>query len=406
MSALKHKPIKSKHLAIVQTLDELHKDKMSKLCSNFDKLEYISKTGDLLMNYYNQVAGSYYNTGTLDSSNTDTDSDDDDIESIIENSDDDCEEDENKKSCSDALKKLHEMSQKAKKVKKQIKKRRPTVNPGHTRSIFSFMEKENENEQVDENKIPEKEKQNEQKNLSRAMLFDQYRMLIDKSYACTKVKNSKVVMCSQCNEEKILDQEEGSYICKICGESECIIIENETCGHKDPTTDKQKYPYKRMNHLKEKLNQFQSKETADVPSCVYEKVFSELRKKRIRPQDVSSSDIRKILKTNRLNIYYEHIQQIYCKVTGCQPMTLTREIEEKIISMFQAMQGPFRIHCPKDRDNFLNYSYVLNKLFRMIGLEKYSKYFGLLKSKEKLRGQDAIWVKICKDLNWKYHSSF
>jgi hypothetical protein len=74
--------------------------------------------------------------------------------------------------------------------------------------------------------------------------------------------------------------------------------------------------------------------------------------------------------------------------------------------MFQAIQPSFHRYCPRDRFNFLSYAYVLNKLLRLLGMEKESKYFNLLKSKEKLRDQDAIWSKICKDMGWKYHSSF
>jgi hypothetical protein len=69
------------------------------------------------------------------------------------------------------------------------------------------------------------------------------------------------------------------------------------------------------------------------------------------------------------------------------------------------MQESFQKYCPRHRSNFLSYSYVLNKLFRIVGLEKHSRFFGLLKSKEKLRDQDAIWAKICKDMKWKFFSS-
>jgi len=60
MSSFKHKPNKIKHLTTVSTLDEIHKTKMSKLSTNYDKLEYISKAGALLIGYYDIVAGAYY----------------------------------------------------------------------------------------------------------------------------------------------------------------------------------------------------------------------------------------------------------------------------------------------------------------------------------------------------------
>jgi hypothetical protein len=184
-----------------------------------------------------------------------------------------------------------------------------------------------------------------------------------------------------------------------------IVMENENVNHKDSTNEKQKYPYRKINHLKEKINQFQSKETADVPEEIYNKIYAELKKKRIRPELALQRDIKDILKNHRLTTYYEHLQQIYCKITGKPPIVLSKEIEEIIINMFQSMQESFQRHCPKGRSNFLNYYYVLNKMFKIIGLYDYSEFFTLLKSKDKLRDQDAIWSKICKDQGWTFHSS-
>jgi len=131
-----------------------------------------------------------------------------------------------------------------------------------------------------------------------------------------------------------------------------------------------------------------------------------LRKKKIRPENSTPSDIKSILKKNRLTSYYEHLQQIYCIISGANPITLPREVEETIINMFQAMQESFRSHCPSSRSNFLSYSYVLNKLFRILKMPEHAKYFSLLKSKEKRREQDIIWGKICRDMRWKFYPSF
>ena len=38
-------------------------------------------------------------------------------------------------------------------------------------------------------------------------------------------------------------------------------------------------------------------------------------------------------------------------------------------------------------------------------MNAHAKYFGLLKSPDKLREQDDIWYKICQDTHWQYHSS-
>ena len=54
------------------------------------------------------------------------------------------------------------------------------------------------------------------------------------------------------------------------------------------------------------------------------------------------------------------------------------------------------------RVNFLNYYYVLHKIFEIKNNLEFMKYCPLLKSTDKLIQQDMIWKQICKKLNWKY----
>jgi hypothetical protein len=71
--------------------------------------------------------------------------------------------------------------------------------------------------------------------------------------------------------------------------------------------------------------------------------------------------------------------------------------------MFNKIQDPFTNHCPKDRKNFLSYSYTLYKFFELLDKHEYLIYFPLLKSREKLFEQEKIWMLICKDLGWEFH---
>ena len=73
--------------------------------------------------------------------------------------------------------------------------------------------------------------------------------------------------------------------------------------------------------------------------------------------------------------------------------------------MFRAIQNPFIKWCPLNRKNFLSYSYCLHKFFQLLGMDQYMKQFPLLKSREKLLGQDIIWKNICKELGWPFFKS-
>ena len=115
--------------------------------------------------------------------------------------------------------------------------------------------------------------------------------------------------------------------------------------------------------------------------------------------------IRAILKKNKINKYYEHIPYILNRITGKSTPQLTPELEEKLKQMFKEIQGPFIKHSPKNRKNFLSYSYVLHKFLEILGEDEYIKYFPLLKSREKLYQQELIWEKICEELGWQFIKS-
>jgi len=111
------------------------------------------------------------------------------------------------------------------------------------------------------------------------------------------------------------------------------------------------------------------------------------------------------LKKNKINKYYEHIPYILNRITGKSTPQLTVDLEEKLREMFKQIQGPFIKHSPKNRKNFLSYSYVLHKFLEILGETKYIKYFPLLKSREKLYQQELIWEKICEELDWIFIKS-
>ena len=120
---------------------------------------------------------------------------------------------------------------------------------------------------------------------------------------------------------------------------------------------------------------------------------------------LNNKKIREYLKKLKLNKYYEHVPHIINRLNGLQPPVMKREIEEKLRIMFKEIQGPFMEVCPKNRKNFLSYSYVLHKFVELLDLDEYKLCFPLLKSREKLHQQDLIWKNICKKLNWHYIKS-
>ena len=245
-----------------------------------------------------------------------------------------------------------------------------------------------------------KKKSNEvEKTNSRTNLFNEYCQRVDGTRTVKDDGSNRIKYCKECKIEKILDSGESTYVCPICGESEEIILDEDR-------QIKEYSPYKRINHFKEWINQFQAKETTEIPENIFIEIIDEINKNRIK--DLANLDrdkMKSILKKLGYNNLYEHIPYIINKLSGLEPPTINRHIEMKFIDMFSKIQEPWEKFKPTGRKNFLSYSYVLHKFCQLLELDHLLTSFPLLKSIKNLKEQEQVWEKICKSLKWEFISS-
>ena len=194
---------------------------------------------------------------------------------------------------------------------------------------------------------------------------------------------------------------EGICICNNCSKSMKYLIENEKPSYKEPPKEVCFYAYKRINHLREILAQFQAKESTHIPPEVFENIKNQIKKERLDIKDLTNKKTKEILKKLGYNKYYEHIPFIKDKL-GIKPPVMSQELEETLCNLFLEIQKPYSKYCPPDRVNFLNYYYTLYKLCELLGETKFLPYFPQLKDREKKMEQDQIWKLICADLGWDY----
>jgi hypothetical protein len=210
------------------------------------------------------------------------------------------------------------------------------------------------------------------------------------------------IHCSYCKiGERIPVDNEGVLVCNRCGKQEVYLVENEKPSYKEPPKEVCFYAYKRINHFREILAQFQAKETTQIPDEVIRMVKSQIKKERLTLSQLTNAKTKDILKKLGYNKYYEHIPFIKDKL-GIKPPVMTPELEETLCNLFMEIQGPYARHCPDDRVNFLNYYYTVYKLCELLGEYDFLPFFPMLKDRDKIIEQDEIWKKICKDLNWEF----
>jgi hypothetical protein len=239
----------------------------------------------------------------------------------------------------------------------------------------------------------------------REQLLEKYLRKIDPEHARASATTFEdpYGICERCDKEMTFSANEALFFCETCGEQEFVLIDSDKPSYKDPPREVTYYAYKRINHFNEWLAQFQAKESTEIPEDVFQAILEELKKERITNVDtIKPAKIREILKKLKYTNFYEHVPYILNRINGKTAPVMTREIEEKLRFMFKEIQSSFIKHCPKNRSNFLSYSYVLYKFCQLLELDEYLQCFPLLKNRDKLYNQDKIWQKICEDLRWEF----
>ena len=162
-------------------------------------------------------------------------------------------------------------------------------------------------------------------------------------------------ICQYCHKGELIPVEhEGILVCKNCGKNTKYLVENEKPSYKEPPKEVCFYAYKRINHFREILAQFQAKETTQIHEDVLEDIKQQIKKERITLKQITNKKMKEILKKLGYNKYYEHIPFIKDKL-GIKPPIMAPELEETLCNLFIDIQGPYAKFCPDDRVNFLNY---------------------------------------------------
>lgn len=209
--------------------------------------------------------------------------------------------------------------------------------------------------------------------------------------------------CPLCHNDLVLVNNKAIMTCKSCGYSIAYLDATMQSMSYSDDVEFSSFSYKRINHFNEWLQQVQAKENFEISQDVLDAVMKELHRQRIcNVADINPKKIREVLKLLKLRKAYEHVAQITSRLTGSKPLRVPPEAEEMCRLMFIAVQPAFEKHCPKDRKNFLSYSYCLYKFFQLLGYDEFLDMFTLLKGRDKLARQDEIFKKICEELDWDF----
>ena len=299
------------------------------------------------------------------------------------------------------------------KLKKQINKLKKEIQNYYlenSKYIFSYFEEkktisEGTNKTIILNNFFNKSnKQNKDSEHIKQSETDMQKYLMNINEGVLNLSNYVVQndICDLCKQGEMISQEsEGLLICNICGYQKQFLLDYDKPSYKEPPKEVCFYAYKRINHFREIIAQFQAKETTQIPKEVMDNIKAQIKKERIAITDIDNIKAKDLLKKLGYNKYYEHIPFIKDKL-GIRPPIMTPELETKLCNLFMDIQQPYAKFCPDDRVNFLNYYYTVYKLCELLEETQFLPFFPMLKDREKRIEQDEIWKKICGELNWEF----
>jgi len=302
---------------------------------------------------------------------------------------------------------------------KELKNKKNNYFLDNSKLIFEYFENKKNINNVDETNKPitsknqllfnifkvkpdasEKEKnihENRNKNIVQKYLTN-----IDETFLDMNSFIRETDICKYCRKGEMIPlDDEGVLICNECAVHIPYLIENEKPSYKEPPKEVCFYAYKKINHFKEILAQFQGKETTQIPDDVIEQIQQQIKKERIGLELLTHHKTKEILKKLGFNKYYEHIAFIKNKL-GIKPPVFSPELEDTLCNLFMEIQAPYAKTCPDYRVNFLNYYYVLFKFCELLEETQFLHDIPLLKDREKLIEQDETWKKMCMELNWEF----
>jgi hypothetical protein len=299
---------------------------------------------------------------------------------------------------------------------KELKHKKNNYFLNNSKYIFEYFEnKKNINNIEETNKVVTsknqllfnifKIKQEKDKNIDENKnknLVQKYLSNIDESFLDMNAFVRDSDICQNCYKGEMIPlDDEGVLICNICAVNIPYLIENEKPSYKEPPKEVCFYAYKKINHFKEILSQFQGKETTQISNDVIDQIQQQIKKERIGLKQLTHYKTKEILKKLGFNKYYEHIAFIKNKL-GIKPPVFSPELEDTLCNLFMEIQAPYAKTCPDYRINFLNYYYVLFKFCELLEETQFLHDIPLLKDREKLIEQDDTWRKMCVELDWEF----
>ena len=135
---------------------------------------------------------------------------------------------------------------------------------------------------------------------------------------------------------------------------------------------------------------------------------AEIIKKELDPNTpITPKLIRKfVLDYDRLDLY-NYAEQISNKLNKIVFPEFDIDLENKLRDMFTKVEEAWHLiqYAEADSDKkqtFFNFSYIINRLLRVLKRTEYLGMFTIMKTDDKIQQYDVIFKKVCECYEWNY----
>jgi len=230
-----------------------------------------------------------------------------------------------------------------------------------------------------------------------------------------KEQEEEQEICPNCKNSEFIEQEY-DYICTSCGITRHKSFNNYSFNDVERVSYSQKYKYKKINHFKDTIRQFQGIQNKYIEEKVINDLKTALEKDKIIDYSKSNpyykltkDHLRIYLDHTNHNKYYEDINLIYSHFTGKKCPTIHEPLYNKLLEDFDKLVQIFiELSSVKnekiERTNFLNSQYVLYQLLKKNNYACNENDFALPKSIKCRVDQEKIYIMLCDKLHWSYVS--
>lgn len=222
--------------------------------------------------------------------------------------------------------------------------------------------------------------------------------------------------CPECNNVRRLVNDV-TLVCDDCGISDININKDSYQSGNRKTVMVSKNEYSSRDNFIKELEKMQAKQKNSLPHDIIEKLDEHFKAFNLhtsaevkampkigrRRGTYKKSDLRKALSAHKeLRPYYKHIDLLAKLYWGWDPITLTDEQYNQLMSNYDTAQAILYKINKGVRKSCISVEYSKFRHLKLLGIECSKDDFNIVSTEEILNNYEKMWQEVCKQTGWEF----